>query len=66
MTRRPRMRDDLFELFEEKKDHKNQGIDEILLEEFPELEDELKKRKQEKRENLFTDDDDSLMDTDLF
>ena len=50
MTRRPRMPDELVELFEEKKEHKNQNIGDILLEEFPELEDELKQRKNNKKE----------------
>jgi len=47
MTRRPRLPDELMELFEEKKDHKNQSIGDILLDEFPELEDELKEREKE-------------------
>jgi hypothetical protein len=44
MTRRPRMPDDLMELFMDKKEHKNQNIGDILLQEFPELEDELEER----------------------
>lgn len=60
MTRRPRLPDELVELFEEKKEHRNQNIGDILLKEFPELEDELKERKQEKQKN------DIELETDLF
>lgn len=52
MTRRPRIPDDLMELFEEKKEHKNQSIGDILLDEFPELEDELKERNKDE-DSLF-------------
>jgi len=52
MTRRPRLPDELVELFEEKKEHKNQNIGDIMLEEFPELEDELEKREKDK-DSLF-------------
>ena len=50
MTRRPRLPDELVELFEEKKEHKNQNIGDILLDEFPELEDELQERKQKEKD----------------
>lgn len=59
MTRRPRMPDELVELFEDKKEHRNQNIGEIMLEEFPELEDELKERENRKKKE--TD-----LDTELF
>lgn len=52
------MPDDLFELFEDKKEHRNQGIGEVLLDEFPELEEELKERERKQREDE--------LDTDLF
>lgn len=56
MSRRPRLPDELVELFEEKKEHKNQNIGDILLDEFPELEEELKqrKKKEEPDDDLFT------------
>jgi len=64
MTRRPRMPDDLFEVLEEKKDHRNQSIGEVLLKEFPELEDELD---QDKKEEPFEEPESSLFDdTGLF
>jgi hypothetical protein len=59
MTKRPRMPDELVELFEDKKEHRNQNIGEVMLEEFPELEDELKKRENRKKKE--TD-----LDTELF
>lgn len=52
------MPDELVELFEEKKEHRNQSIGEIMLDEFPSLEDELKERKQKQKEEK--------LDTDLF
>jgi hypothetical protein len=58
MTRRPRLPDELVELFESKKDHKNQNIGDIILDEFPELEDELQERKKSQEK--------SDLDTDLF
>jgi len=48
MTRRPRMPDELVELFEEKKEHRNQNIGDILLDEFPSLAEELEKREKNK------------------
>jgi len=53
MTRRPRLPDELMELFEEKKEHKNQSIGDVLLDEFPELEDELQERNKEEKGSLF-------------
>lgn len=61
MTRRPRMQDDLFELFQDKKEHDNQSIGEVLLNEFPELEEELEQKKQENQE-LFSEEE---LETDL-
>jgi len=58
MTKRPRMPDDLVELFEDKKEHRNQNIGEVLIQEFPELEDELKEREQDKKKED--------LDTELF
>lgn len=58
MTRRPRLPDELVELFEDKKEHKNQNIGDIILDEFPELEDELQERKKSQEK--------SDLDTDLF
>jgi hypothetical protein len=58
MTRRPRLPDELVELFESKKEHKNQNIGDIILDEFPELEDELQERKKSQEK--------SDLDTDLF
>lgn len=51
MTRRPRLDDKLFELFESKKKHRNQSIGDVLLDEFPELEDELEKRERKQKED---------------
>lgn len=59
MTKRPRMPDELVELFEDKKEHRNQNIGEIMLEEFPELEDELKERESRKKKE-------NELDTELF
>lgn len=60
MSGRPRIRDDLMELFQEKKEHRNQSIGDILLEEFPKLEKELEERKSRKRNR------EKSLDTDLF
>lgn len=62
MTRRPRMQDDLFELFEDKKEHNNQSIGEVLLNEFPELEKELEEKKEKQDQELFSEEE---IETDL-
>jgi len=58
MTRRPRMEDNLFELLEDKKEHRNQSIGEVLMQEFPELAEELEKTKDEE---LFEEEKDSML-----
>jgi len=58
MTRRPRMNDNLFELLEDKKENKNQSIGEVLMQEFPELEEQLEKTKDEE---LFEEEKDSML-----
>lgn len=58
MTRRPRMEDNLFELLEDKKEHRNQSIGEVLMQEFPELEEQLEKTKDEE---LFEEEKDSML-----
>lgn len=59
MTRRPRMEDNLFELLEDKKEHRNQSIGEVLIQEFPELEEQLEKN--DKDEKLFEEEKDSML-----
>jgi len=53
MTRRPRFPDELFEFLDDKRKHKNQNLGDVLVEEFPEIEDELEKNKRSKEESLF-------------
>lgn len=53
MTRRPRMDDDLFEFLDEKKEHPNQGIGEVLRKEYPEIEEELTEKEKDKKKESF-------------
>lgn len=52
------MEDNLFELLEDKKEHRNQSIGEVLMQEFPELEEQLEKTKDEE---LFEEEKDSML-----
>lgn len=58
MVRRPRMPDEIFELFEDKKESDKENIADVMLREFPELEKELEDRKKQE-EKLFEDKDDN-------
>jgi len=60
MSGRPRIRDDLMELFQEKKEHRNQSFGDILLQEFPKLEKELEERNSREKNR------EKSLDTDLF
>jgi len=62
--KRPRLPDELVEFFEEKKEHPNQNLGEIMIEEFPELEEEI----EDDSGSLFEDKtgEEDLFDGDLF
>jgi len=51
MVRRPRMEDELFELFEDKKQNDKENIGDVILREFPEIEEELQEKEQVFEEN---------------
>jgi len=53
MTRRPRMDDDLFEFLDSKKEHPNQGIGEVLRNEYPEIEEALSEQKKGDEKDSF-------------
>jgi len=46
MVRRPRMEDELFELFEDKKQNDKENIGDVIIREFPEIEEELQEKEQ--------------------
>ena len=48
MVRRPRMQDEVFELFEDKKENDKENIGDVILREFPELEEEIEDKQEEK------------------
>lgn len=56
------MSDELFKVLEEKKEHPNQSIDDVLINDFPELEDEINEKKGE--EEIF--EEDSMFEDDFF
>lgn len=47
------MDDDLFEFLDEKKEHPNQGIGEVLRKEYPEIEEELTEKEKDKKKESF-------------
>jgi len=51
MVRRPRMEDELFELFEDKKQNDKENIGDVIIREFPEIEEELQEKEQVFEEN---------------
>jgi len=64
MVRRPRMQDEVFELFEEKKESDKENIGDVILREFPELEQEIEDKQE--NEKVFQEEKSSdLFDGDL-
>jgi len=63
MTKRPRMPDEVFELFEDKKENDKENIGDVILREFPELEKELEDKQE--NEKVFQEEETDLFDGDL-
>lgn len=64
MVRRPRMPDEVFELFQDKKESDKENIGDVILREFPELEQEIEDKQE--NEKVFQEEKGSdLFDGDL-
>lgn len=57
------MPDEVFELFEDKKESDKENIGDVILREFPQLEEELQQRQE--KETVFEEEDTDLFDGNL-
>lgn len=52
-SKRPRIDEELFEALDEERENPNQGIDDVLMDEFPEIKEWVESKNEKNESTLF-------------